>query len=77
MKVRALQDCQVPDALGRPTYRRGPEFDLYGRQTQAAEVFDVPDDLVVNRDVLEVVEPPAGGTPVRYLKSGKEPAKAS
>lgn len=77
MRVRALKDCQVPDALGRgSTYRRGPEYNLAGALTQPGEEFEVADDLVVNREVLEVVVPPAGGAAVRYLKGPKATAGA-
>ena len=77
MRVRALTDCQVPDIQGRgATYRRGPEYNLHGAVTSKAEEFDVPDDMVINRDVLEVIVPPVKGE-VRYQKPPKTPAAAS
>lgn len=77
MRVRALKDCQVPDAQGRgATYRRGPEYNLHGLVTGPAEEFDVADDLAINREVLEVIVPPASGK-VRYLQPGKPQAGAA
>lgn len=63
MKVRALKNCLVPDAQGRNTYRRGPEYDVFDNLVEGGEVFDIPDSYVVNLGVLEIVEPPANGKP--------------
>lgn len=77
MRVRALQNCQTPDIQGRgATYRRGPETNLAGVLTAPGEEFDVPDDMVVNREVMEVITPPPGGK-VRYLQPGKASAAAA
>lgn len=61
MKVRALKNCQTKDENGRVTYRRGPEYDIYDKLLEGGEEFWIADDAVINLDVLEIVEPPAGG----------------
>lgn len=63
MKLRAKQDAQAPDAQGRMTYRRGPEYDLHNKLIEGGEPFDAPDDFVVNTDVFDIVEPPKGRDP--------------
>lgn len=56
MKVRCLQSCYVDGS-----FRKGPELNDNAEVISPGEVFDVADTFVVNRNVLEVVVPPAGG----------------
>lgn len=63
MQVRALQDCYVLSQ-----FRRGPEVSEKDEELSEGEVFEVPDDFVVNPDVFEVLKPPANGD-VSYAPS--------
>lgn len=65
MKVQALRDCYIA-----ATYRKGPEFNADGVIITPGDVFEVPDDFVVNATVLKVIEPPAGGK-VKFAKLPK------
>lgn len=62
MKVQALISTYIAG-----TYRNGPTLNIEGVTIKPGDVFDVPDDFVVNRNVLRVITPPPGGL-VRYVK---------
>lgn len=62
MKLRAIQSTYV-----NGIYREGDDIDVNDQVVGRGPVFDVADDYVVNRDVLEVVVPPASGK-IRYAK---------
>lgn len=62
MKVQAIRDTYIA-----ATYRKGPEFNADGVIITPGDVFDVPDDFVVNPEVLKVIEPPANKK-VRFAK---------
>lgn len=72
MRVRALQNCQINTPQG-PRYVHGPQLDSEDRQLAEGEVLDVPDDMIVNPDVLEVLVPPRSGQ-VRYVQPRRPPA---
>lgn len=72
MKVRALQDTYVLSQ-----HRSGPQLDDLDNQTADGEIFDVPDDLVLNTEVFEVIEPPADGREVKWFDpAGQQPVGA-
>lgn len=75
MKVRALQDCYIDGV-----YRRGIEYDVNDKVLGTGEVFDVPDTMVLNREVLEELDsdgnplkPP--DPPVKQTETPAPPAK--
>ncbi len=81
MKIRALQTAQInlpqvgqpydPNHRGGVLLVNGPTLSDDGTVLVPGQTVEVPDDFVVNRDVWEVVTPPAKGG-VRWFSAKGE-----